>query len=125
MFDQSDPDLPWPELPAGRRLVLVRNQRTPGLAGARNSGILAATGELVAFCDDDDEWLPEKLTRQVARLLATPSAAVSTTGILVRYQDRTTTRLAPTELGHPPPAAALAADRAAPLDGAGPAPPAA
>ena len=98
VFDQSDPDLPWPELPAGRRLVLVRNQRTPGLAGARNSGILAATGELVAFCDDDDEWLPEKLTRQVARLLATPSAAVSTTGILVRYQDRTTTRLAPTEL---------------------------
>ncbi|HEV2893829.1 MAG TPA: glycosyltransferase family A protein, partial [Actinomycetota bacterium] len=57
VFDQSDPDLPWGALPAGRRLVLVRNQRTPGLAGARNSGILAATGELVAFCDDDDEWL--------------------------------------------------------------------
>jgi glycosyltransferase involved in cell wall biosynthesis len=98
VFDQSDPELPWPELPSGRRLVLARNQRTPGLAGARNSGILAATGELVAFCDDDDEWLAEKLARQVARLLATPSAAVSTTGILVRYQDRTTTRLAPTEL---------------------------
>jgi glycosyltransferase involved in cell wall biosynthesis len=98
VFDQSDPDLPWPELPAGRRLVLVRNERTPGLAGARNSGILAATGELVAFCDDDDEWLPEKLARQVARLQATPSAAVSTTGILVRYKDRTTTRLAPTVL---------------------------
>ena len=98
VFDQSDPDLPWPGLPPGRRLVLVRNQRTPGLAGARNSGILAATGELVAFCDDDDQWLPEKLARQVARLRATPSAAVSTTGILVRYKDRTTPRLAPTVL---------------------------
>jgi glycosyltransferase involved in cell wall biosynthesis len=98
VFDQSEPELPWPELPPGRRLVLVRNERTPGLAGARNSGILAATGELVAFCDDDDEWLPEKLARQVARLLATPTAAVSTTGILVRYKDRTTTRLAPTVL---------------------------
>jgi glycosyltransferase involved in cell wall biosynthesis len=98
VFDQSDPDLTWAPLPAGRRLVLVANTRTPGLAGARNSGILAATGELVAFCDDDDEWLPTKLARQVARLLATPSAAVSTTGILVRYQDRTTERLAPTEL---------------------------
>jgi glycosyltransferase involved in cell wall biosynthesis len=98
VFDQSDPDLPWPELPPGRTLILRRNDRTPGLAGARNSGILAATGELVAFCDDDDEWLPEKLARQVARLLATPGAAVSTTGILVRYQDRTTTRLAPTIL---------------------------
>ena len=98
VFDQSDPDLPWPDLPPGRTLVLRRNDRTPGLAGARNSGILAATGELVAFCDDDDEWLPEKLTRQVARLLATPGSAVSTTGILIRYQDRTTTRLAPTIL---------------------------
>jgi glycosyltransferase involved in cell wall biosynthesis len=96
VFDQSDPDLAWGELPAGRRLVLVRNGRTPGLAGARNSGILAATGELVAFCDDDDEWLPEKLARQVAGLVARPDAAVSTTGILVRYRDRTTTRLAPT-----------------------------
>jgi glycosyltransferase involved in cell wall biosynthesis len=98
VFDQSEPDLPWPDLPPGRTLVLCRNDRTPGLAGARNSGILAATGELVAFCDDDDEWLPEKLAHQVARLLATPGAAVSTTGILVRYQDRTTTRLAPTIL---------------------------
>jgi glycosyltransferase involved in cell wall biosynthesis len=98
VFDQSDPDLVWAPLPASRRLVLVANTRTPGLAGARNSGILAATGELVAFCDDDDEWLPEKLARQVARLLATPGSAVSTTGILVRYQDRTTTRLAPTIL---------------------------
>ena len=98
VFDQSDPDLPWPDLPPGRTLILRRNDRTPGLAGARNSGILAATGELVAFCDDDDEWLPEKLARQVARLLATPGSAVSTTGILVRYQDRTTTRLAPTIL---------------------------
>jgi glycosyltransferase involved in cell wall biosynthesis len=98
VFDQSDPDLAWPDLPPGRTVVLRRNDRTPGLAGARNSGILAATGELVAFCDDDDEWLPEKLARQVARLLATPGAAVSTTGILVRYQDRTITRLAPTIL---------------------------
>ena len=98
VFDQSDPDLPWPDLPPGRTLILRRNDRTPGLAGARNSGILAATGELVAFCDDDDEWLPEKLARQVARLMATPGAVVSTTGILVRYQDRTTTRLAPTIL---------------------------
>jgi glycosyltransferase involved in cell wall biosynthesis len=98
VFDQSDPELAWAPLPPGRTLVLVRNTRTPGLAGARNSGILAAGGELVAFCDDDDEWLPEKLDRQVAQLLARPETAVATTGILVRYQDRTTTRLAPTTM---------------------------
>jgi glycosyltransferase involved in cell wall biosynthesis len=98
VFDQSDPDLAWGELPADRQLVLARNRRTPGLAGARNSGILQASGELVAFCDDDDEWLPDKLARQVAELVARPGAAVATTGILVRYRDRTTTRLAPTRL---------------------------
>jgi glycosyltransferase involved in cell wall biosynthesis len=98
VYDQSDPELAWPQPPAGRRLVVVRNRRTPGLAGARNSGVLAATGELVAFCDDDDEWRPQKLARQVPRLVGTPSAAVSTTGIVVRHQDRSTTRLAPTIL---------------------------
>jgi glycosyltransferase involved in cell wall biosynthesis len=98
VFDQSDPDLPWAALPPDRRLILVRNERTPGLAGGRNTGIMRATGELVAFCDDDDEWLPEKLARQVERLQSRPDAAVATTGILVRYKDRTTTRLAPTSV---------------------------
>jgi glycosyltransferase involved in cell wall biosynthesis len=34
-------------------------------ARARNTGVTSATGEYVAFLDDDDEWLPEKLERQV------------------------------------------------------------
>jgi glycosyltransferase involved in cell wall biosynthesis len=96
VFDQSEPTLAWGDPGPSRRLVLVRNQRTPGLAGARNTGALHASGELVAFCDDDDEWLPGKLERQVAELAARPDAAVATTGIVVRYGDRSTTRLAPT-----------------------------
>jgi glycosyltransferase involved in cell wall biosynthesis len=96
VFDQSEPDLPWPDPGPRRRLELIRNRRTPGLAGARNSGILHADGELVAFCDDDDEWLPGKVARQVELLAARPDAGVATTGIFVRYGNRTITRLSPT-----------------------------
>ena len=53
----------------GRRSVrVVENGRTPGLAGARNTGILGAATDFVAFCDDDDYWSPGKLRRQVAAM---------------------------------------------------------
>ncbi len=68
---------------AGVRLRWVANTRSTGLPGARNSGILAASGELVAFCDDDDEWLPGKLAAQVPLLLREPGASLVATGIEV------------------------------------------
>lgn len=47
----------------------VKNQRKKGANGARNTGILMAQGEYIAFQDSDDIWLPQKLELQYKELL--------------------------------------------------------
>lgn len=48
----------------GNRVRLLR-QPNRGEAGARNTGVLAARGELIAFLDADDTWLPRYLDSQL------------------------------------------------------------
>lgn len=45
--------------------IRVVTQRNGGPASARNHGITLAMGELIAFLDSDDLWLPTKIERQV------------------------------------------------------------
>lgn len=66
-----------------RSLKLINNTHRQGLPGGRNSGADAATGDLLAFCDDDDIWLPAKLRRQV-ELLADPAIGAVTCGLRLR-----------------------------------------
>ena len=57
----------------------VRPVRLPvagGAPAARNAGLAASSAPLVAYIDDDDEWLPQKLARQVAVLDGAPEVAV-------------------------------------------------
>ena len=61
-----------------RLLCLPCNQ---GVSTAMNQGIADARGELIAFLDADDEWLPDKLTRQIEVLESDPSAVMVIPGI--------------------------------------------
>ncbi|MEU4693338.1 glycosyltransferase family A protein [Actinoplanes sp. NPDC023714] len=95
VYDQTEPDYLLANTSSdGVPVLVLTNWRSSGLAGARNTGLLALDTELVAFCDDDDRWLPDKLRRQVAALLADPDAEFATCAIEVEYEGRTTARLA-------------------------------
>ena len=51
VFDQSEPHPIEVDVPAGRTLTVIRNtERNPGLAGARNSGVLATSGQRRMGC---------------------------------------------------------------------------
>jgi len=47
------------------RFEIRRHDVNQGANAARNTGVSAATGEYIAFLDDDDQWAPEKLARQI------------------------------------------------------------
>jgi glycosyltransferase involved in cell wall biosynthesis len=52
----------------------IRHAANRGGSAARNTGIAASSGSLIAFLDDDDLWLPNKLALQVPVLQAHPEA---------------------------------------------------
>jgi glycosyltransferase involved in cell wall biosynthesis len=61
-----------PELLAALSDVQCIRQENAGPASARNRGVEASRGELVAFLDADDVWIPSKLSLQVEALAADP-----------------------------------------------------
>jgi glycosyltransferase involved in cell wall biosynthesis len=67
------------------RIKYLRHDTSRGVSVARNAAIARASGEFIAFLDDDDEWLPEKLRLQIECFERAPKGVgVVTTGYRVQ-----------------------------------------
>jgi glycosyltransferase involved in cell wall biosynthesis len=84
IHDQEPPDPSLEALGRPGCQVTVLASRSTGLAGARNSGLDAASAQFIATCDDDDSWHPRKLELQIERLLAEPDLLLVGSGIRLR-----------------------------------------
>jgi glycosyltransferase involved in cell wall biosynthesis len=68
VIDDGSPDDAAERVVRDRGDARIRYIKFPthrGVSAARNAGVLAATSQYIAFLDDDDEWLPQKLERQL------------------------------------------------------------
>jgi len=60
------------------RILPFQNKNNGIIAVNRNYGIKKAKGEYIAFCDDDDLWLPNKLEKQINKIHKTEDGMVYT-----------------------------------------------
>ncbi len=71
----SDNIVEWAATIQDKRIKLI-NQKNQGVSVARNTGILQAKGEYIAFLDADDLWQPTKLELQVKKFQECPEVGL-------------------------------------------------
>ena len=70
--------------------VRVLRQANAGQSAARNAAAREATGEFLAFLDQDDQWHPRHLEELVAPLAADPPTAAGPTATSTRWTSKAT-----------------------------------
>ncbi len=95
VVDDSGEMITAESMPAG--VVLVHTGGREGAAAARNLGMQTATGEVIAFLDDDDTWRPGHLLDALAVFEQRPDVSIYASRGLVHYPDGRS-RVEPVEL---------------------------
>ncbi len=80
--DASSPALVLPPELRDDRVRIIRHEKAAGGAAARNAGLELATSDTIAFLDDDDEWHPPKMEKQLAYFAAHPEVGLVSCGHL-------------------------------------------
>lgn len=85
---------------ADSRIRYIRLPENRGVGAARNRGLREARADLAAFLDSDDEWMPQKLSKQVALFAdGPPSLGLAYTGVESIFDDGTRRLDRPTAQG--------------------------
>ena len=72
---------------SSKKIKYVRHQGNQGRSVTRNTGIRLAKGDYIAFLDDDDEWMPEKLDKQM-KIIGTAPPEVGVVFTKFKQYDR-------------------------------------
>ncbi len=72
------------------RVKYIKNFRTKGVAGARNSGVLVSKGKYISFLDSDDEWVPHHFENLLYYLEKYPDSIdiISAAQVLVDFKTK-------------------------------------
>lgn len=94
--DASETPYELPEdLASDPRVYLHRLESHRGISVARNHGVARSEGRFIAFLDDDDRWLPQKIEKQMALLRSNPEWAGVDTGYETQIEGKPILRFVP------------------------------